>query len=201
MELEIGEKSLNRENIKDKQSEEMEKFIDELQKFIEEKNPLRKEKVLSNQIGVVKDRTDERVTIVDIENGNEFDIFIAKSEDDIKRLNNNNIFKNIYGVSEETFYNIDLGSNISLNKGKCQIYNQEVTIENSKAIQKLEELYFNLKEEEGHVYTVDRITDEKIYLKGNEGGYFSIYQKAYPNFEVGNTVKKENGKYVLKKSY
>lgn len=195
MELELQGKNLERETIEKQRAKEMEDFIHQLEKFVNNKNPLRNK--IEERICVVKDRKDERLTLVNIENGEELDIFLAKSEQDIKRLNERYSTNHIYRISEEDFYQIDLGESLSLEDGKCNVYHEKIDIKNKDAFQKLEDLYFNLKEEEGQEFTVDKITKDKIFLEGKEGGYFSIYKKAYPNFKIGNTVKKEDGKYIL----
>lgn len=197
MELELQGKNLERENIDKQKAKEMQEFINQLEEFVSDNNPLRKRQ--EESICVVKDRNDERLTVVNISNGEEFDIFVAKSKEDKMKLNQANIRNNLYEVSEEDFYYIDLGNTISLKEDYCKIYNDKIEITNKEAFAKLGELFFNLKEEEGQLFTVDKLTDEKIYLKGEEGGYFSIYKQAYPNFKEGNIIKKEKGKYVLKK--
>ncbi len=193
MELELQGKNLERENIDKQKAKEMQEFINQLEEFVNNKNPLRKKG--EESICVVKDRNDEKLTVVNISNGEEFDIFVSKSKEDKVKLNQANIKNNLYEVSEKDFYHIELGSNIILKDDHCKLYKEKIEITNKEAFAKLGELYFNLKEEEGQIFTVDKITDEKIYLKGEEGGYFSLYKQAYPYLQEGNKVKKENGKY------
>ena len=48
------------------------------------------------------------------------------------------------------------------------------------------------------MFSVKKIDDDKIYLTNiQEGGYFSISKDKYPDFNVGDTLKKEHGKYIL----
>ena len=194
MELELQGKNLERENINEKKAKEMQEFINQLEEFVNNNNPLRKRQ--EESICVVKDRNDEKLTVVDISTGEEFDIFIAKSKEEKMKLNQANITNNLYKVSEEDFYHIYLGDNISLKYDYCKLYNEKIEITSKEAFAKLGELYFNLREEEGQIFTVDKITDEKIYLKGKDGGYFSLYQQAYPKLQEGDKLKKENRKYV-----
>ena len=196
MDLELERKKLERENLDEKKAKNMQEFIDQLQEFINSNNPLRNN--VEESICVVKDRNDEKLTVVNISNGEEFDIFVAKSKEDKAKLHQSNITNNLYQISKEDFYHINLGSNISLKNDQCKLYKEKIKITNKEAFAKLGELYFNLKEEEGQIFIVDKITDEKIYLKGKEGGYFSLYKQAYPNLKEGDILKKEKGEYVSK---
>lgn len=194
MELEKLQNDLNKEP-KNTREKEMEKFINQLEEFIKGNNPIRNNLEKDENICVVKDRKNERLTLVNISNGKEFDIFIAKSKNDIRMLNDNKIYNNIYEASKNSFYNIDLGTNVVLKGANCEIYDKDITIKNKTAMNKLEELYFNLNEEERSKYIVDKIKGDKIYLKGEEGGYFSIYKQAYPEFKKGDNIIRENRKY------
>lgn len=181
---------LKRDTIKSARDEEVEQFINMLEEHINNK-----ENIKEQNICVVKDRNDEKLTLVNISNGVEYDIFIVKSNAEIAKLNFRNIFDNIYITSEKSFYNIDLGTNVIFRGNSCEIYDGSVEIKNEKAKANLEELFFNLNEEEGTQYTVDKIKDDKVYLKGEDGGYFSIYKQAYPDFKQGDKIIRENRKY------
>lgn len=179
------EEENKRELIKETKKNEFKSFMEELNEYIN----------IEEAIYVVTDRRDEMLKVISISTGEEYEIYIAKSFEELEKLNSNKV----YGISEDDFYKIDLGSNIILKNDKCKIYNRKIKIENIKAKNKLEELYFNLKEEEGMLYSVDKIKDEKIYLKGQDGGYFSIYKRAYPDIKNGDILKKENGRYNIVK--
>ncbi len=195
MELEINKlKEVNRNNISEKSEIDVEKFMKEIEEFVSEKQ--RHTLNNKNNLYVIQDRTDEKLSILNIVTGEEKDVFIIKSIEDLEKINQKEIHTPIYGVTEEDFYNLDLGNNISLEGGKCKRVKQELKIENEEVLSKLEDLYFSLKEEEGKIYEVKEKRGDKIYLSGSEGGYFGIYQKAYPELNVGDTVKKNNGKYV-----
>lgn len=196
MELEKLQKNLEKEEPKTVRKQEMEKFINQLEEFINNNNPIRNNIEKDEGICVVKDRNNEKLTVVNISNGNEFDIFISKTPRNFEKINNNKIPEKVYETSEKSFYNIDLGTNVIL-KGKiCEIYEKNINIKNKTAINKLEELYFNLNEEEGNKYIVYKMEDDKIYLKGEEGGYFSIYKQAYPEFKENDRVIRKNKRYI-----
>lgn len=151
-------------------------------------------------IYVITDIVDEKICLIDIYNGNEFNIYISTSNENTEKLNNLGIHSNIYMMSKKDFHSLDLGSNLIFKDGNYSIYNDEINITNSEVAAKLEDLYFSLKQEENQVYVVDKISDEKIFLTTQDGqGYFYIYQDVYPDFKVGDLVKKQNRKYLLVK--
>ena len=151
-------------------------------------------------IYVITDIVDEKLTLIDIANGNEFNIYISTSKEDTQRLNNSGIHSNIYEMSKKDFHSLDLGSNLIFKDGNYSIYDDEINITNPVVSAKLQDMFFCLKQEEGQVYVVDKISDEKIFLTTQDGqGYFYIYQDVYPDFKVGDLVKKQNRKYLIVK--
>ena len=126
---------------------------------------------------VVTDINDNMVSLVDISNGNE-----------IKTS----------GFRKAVLTNLDLGSNVIFENNRFVLTDERFEITNLKAKAKLDDLYFNLEEEEGSLFSVKKIDRDKIYLTNlEEGGYFSISKEKYPDFKVGDILKKENGKYNL----
>lgn len=155
--------------------------------------------LLSNDnIYVVRDIKDEQLSLINIQNGQEFDIYVVDSKDKIDNLCSKEILDNTYIMSKEDLYGLNLGSNVTIKSGKCIPYNGEIKIENSEAAAKLEDMYFCLEQEKDAIYSVSEISDGKIYLTNTkEGGYFSIPQEAYPDFEIGDLIRNSNGKYTL----
>ena len=126
---------------------------------------------------VVSDICNKTVCLIDISNGKE-----------IKTSN----FK------PEVFNNLDLGSSVIFKNNQFFLADEKFEITNLEAKAKLDDLYFNLEEEEGALFSVKKIDEEKIYLTNiQEGGYFSIPREKYPDFKVGDVLKKENGRYNL----
>ena len=153
---------------------------------------------LKESICVITDINDERLSLVNTKNGQDLDIYVSHSNDKTEELHSKGITDNIFEISKEDLYSLNLGSNIILKDGQCNLYHGEIEIKNSKAADKLEDLYFCLEQEKNAEYLVLNISDGKIYLTNTkEGGYFSILEEAYPNFKVGDIVKNVNGKYVL----
>lgn len=148
-------------------------FIKELQNHLEKNNL----NIGNGSKFVVSDINDDIVSLIDISNGNE-----------IKTSN----------FTKDDLNNIDLGSNIIFENNKFVITDEKFEITNLDAKAKLDDLYFNLEDEEGSLFSVKKIDDDKIYLTNTqEGGYFSISKEKYPEFKVGDILRKENGKYNL----
>ena len=148
-------------------------FIKELQNHLEKNNL----NIGNGSKFVVSDINDDIVSLIDISNGNE-----------IKTSN----------FTKDDLNNIDLGSNIIFENNKFVITDEKFEITNLDAKAKLDDLYFNLEDEEGSLFSVKKIDDDKIYLTNTqEGSYFSISKEKYPDFEVGDILRKENGKYTL----
>jgi hypothetical protein len=84
-----------------------------------------------------------------------------------------------------------------MKKGTYEIYNGEIDIKDTDAWYKLDNLYGALRDDENKNFIVKEITDKKIYLTYEDGGgHISRYREAYPNLEVGDIVKKVNGKFI-----
>ena len=119
---------------------------------------------------VVTDINDDTVSLVNIENG-----------DELKTSN----------FRKDDLINLDLGSNVIFKDNRFSLTNEEFEITNLNAKSKLDDLFFNIDEEEGSLFSVKKIDNDKIYLTNiQEGGYFSISKDKYPDFNVGDTVKK-----------
>ena len=139
---------------------------------------------------------DNKLTLINIENGKEFDIYLTTSQEDRKELEEKDI-NNICQMNKNDFYNIDLGSKLIVKNNKFEIYNGELNIKDQEAFNKLDEMYSAIKEDENKNFIVTEITDEKIYLTYENGeGNISIYKELYPELKIGDIVKKQEGKYI-----
>ena len=138
------------------------------------------------------------MSLINIDDGNEFDIYITDSKDKLEELHTRGIFDNIYKMSKEDLYSLNLGSNLTFKNGQFMPYRGNIEIKNSKAAAILEDMYFCLEQEKEAIFSVSDISDGKIYLTNTkEGGYFSIPQSGYPDFKIGDLVKNINEKYTL----
>ena len=137
-------------------------FINELAKT------LNKEKNMN--IGVVYGLENEKITLLNPENGKEEDVYIYTSNETLE---------------------------VQLNGDKCEPYNGEIDIKNDDAWYKLDDLYGVLRDNENTNFVVQKITDDKIYLTHENGsGSIYTYKELYPDFCVGDIVKRVNGKYI-----
>lgn len=181
-----------------KQDDFLSSFMQELQNIVSNFIKNTSSHALENTIYVVRDINDEKLSLVNVDDGQEIDIYAACSKDKIESLHSKGISNNIYEISKEDFYSLNLGSNITIKDRKCIPYSGEIKIKSPVAAAKLEDMYFCLEQEKDAQYLVSEISDEKIYLSDiKEGGYFSIPKEPYPDFKVGNIVKKIDGKYTL----
>ena len=96
---------------------------------------------------VVTDINDDMVSLVNIENG-----------DELKTSN----------FRKDDLINLDLGSNVIFKDNKFSLTNEEFEITNLNAKSKLDDLFFNIDEEEGSLFSVKKI-DVNNYISWKEG--------------------------------
>lgn len=182
------------------ENKEQSQSIDDFKKQIE---AIRKEQHTSSTttleedtVYVVNGIENEEISVVNTVNGDSLDIYIATNENVRDDLHQKGIQDNIYSMSEDDFYRLELGSNLIFQDQILSPFEGEIEIENDIAWDKLEDLYFNLEQEEGRTYQVTDISDSKIILHDTENnGQYEIYRVLYPDWEIGDLIIRENKKY------
>ena len=175
--------------------EEFERKVEESRRKIKEKNNA--VVIDEEDICIVSGIQDEKITLINPKNAKEFDIYISISDEHKNKLHEKGIDSNIYEMEKNDFYNLDLGSKLFLKNETLKVYNGEVEIIHPNAKYKLDEMYAALQDDENQRFIVKEVTNDKIFLTyENGGGLVSKYREAYPELEVGDVVKKANGKYV-----
>lgn len=151
------------------------------------------------KIYAIQGISNEKLQVVDIKDGYNFDVYISINEKTLKELNDKGITNKIYEMSKENFYTLEQGDNITIENGKCIPYEGKIKITSDKAREILDELYFNLKNEEGRNYIVTNIIDEKIYMHDTEyNGEYQVYKEVYPDWQIGDIITRQNSKYIKK---
>ena len=150
-------------------------------------------------IYVVNGIQDEELSIVNIKNGEEFDITIVLQDMEKEPIFNQKNHSLVCAMKKEDFYPLELGNKLVFQEGILLPYEGEIHITNNDAWDKLEDLFFNLEQEEGRSYQVTNIVDNKIYMEDNENqGHYEVYQELYPDWKIGDTILRKNGKYQKK---
>ena len=176
-------------------------------KFKQEIEEIRNEHKMKNNIQeleegkvyVITDINNEKVEVLDIKDGYNFDVYISINKETLENLHEKGINNKIYNMDKLDFLKLELGNKIIMSDGKCNIYNGEIDVKNDEAFEILENLYFNLKHEEGRDYIITQIKDGKIYMQDTqENGYYELYKEIYPDFEIGDVITKKEGKYLKK---
>ena len=141
--------NLEKNNKKPNNSEEIENFkskVEEIRNKIKEKN--NSQVLEEGKIYVINDINDEKIGVVDIEDGHEFNIYLSTDSESLNKLNERGINTKIYEMKKEEFDKLELGNNIHMKNGKCMFYEGEIEIKNADAYDTLQNLYFNLEQEE-----------------------------------------------------
>ena len=176
-------------------------------KFKQEIEEIRNEHKMNNNIQeleegkvyVITDINNEKVEVLVIKDGYNFDVYISINKETLENLHEKGINNKIYNMDKLDFLKLELGNKIIMSDGKCNIYNGEIDVKNDEAFEILENLYFNLKHEEGRDYIITQIKDGKIYMQDTqENGYYELYKEIYPDFEIGDVITKKEGKYLKK---
>lgn len=177
-------------------------FIKELSDFLEkskkncttENNILNIEEGEINFIGYI---SNEKVELLNPDTGEQKNVYIAISEETKQKLNAKGITSDIYEMDKMDFYDLSIGDKVIMNNGKFKEYSEEIEIKDDKIWFVINDIKSALAKCENLDFTVEKITDEKIYLSLNgDKDYVEIYRELYPDFEIGDVVTRIDGKYI-----
>lgn len=179
-------------NNKDKGHNLISEFLESLKEAVQEFSNFNNGKLLKtiseNSIYVITDINDKKLSLIDINNGQEVQISAS--------FTNSN--ENTYNIQKEDFCHLDLGKFLTIKNNSINLLNDNIEIENKSVAAKLEDMYFCLEQEKDAIFSVTEISDDKIFLTNTqEGGHFSILKEIYPDFKIGDILKKVDGKYIL----
>jgi hypothetical protein len=179
-------------NNKDKSDNLINKFLKSLQEAVQDFSNFNNSKPLNNisenSIYVITDINDKKLSLTDIGNGEEIEISVSFTVSN----------QNTYNMQKEDFCHLDLGRFLTIKNNYINILNDSIEIENKSVAAKLKDMYFCIEQEKDAVFSVTEISEDKIFLTNTqEGGHFSILKEIYPDFKIGDLLKKVDGKYIL----
>lgn len=171
----------------------------------DERNELKE--VYDNDICVVSQIFNERVSFIDTNNGKQFDLYYSINDETYNKLLEMGIDENkIVSINEEEFMDIMPGDCFIKEKNKgMQKYYGDLDIDSVNVrsstdtdvwyyLKDMEEL---IKNDEGKKYEVVGIENGKIIMQ-TQGliGTREIYQKLYSDVQVGDVLIKTGRKYI-----
>lgn len=192
--------TLQKNQNKKNNDEKISQFKQEIEKISNDYEKINNlQELEEGKIYVITGISDEKLEVLDPKDGYNFDIYISINETSLKKLSEEGIHSKIYEMSKEEFYKLEQGNKLIMKNGKCVPYYGKIEIENDEAFEILDNLYFNLKHEEGRNYVVTDIKDGKIYMRDTEvNGYYELYEELYPDLHIGDIVTRKDGKYLKK---
>lgn len=177
-------------------------FIKELSDFLEksktkgttENNILNIEE---GEINFIGDISNEKVELLNPDTGEQKNVYIAISEEVKQNLTSKGIKSDIYEMDKMDFYDLSIGDKVIMNNGKFKEYNEEIEIKDDKIWFVINDIKSSLNKFENLNFIVEKIDTDKIYLsvEGHDG-HAKEYRELYPDFKVGDIVKRVNGKYI-----
>lgn len=177
-------------------------FIKELSDFL--KNSKTKDTTENNilnieegEINFIGDISNEKVELLNPDTGEQKKVYIAISDEVKRNLNSKGITSDIYEMDVMDFYDLSIGDKVIMNNGKFKEHNEEIEIKDDKIWFVINDIKSSLNKFENLEFTVEKIDNDKVYLS-TEGydGYAKEYRELYPDFKVGDIVKRVNGKYI-----
>ncbi len=194
---ELSEYLQNNKKI-DNDADRINKFNNEMQQYYDEREKIKTTTPLEeNKTYVISGIYDNRLQVVDIDNGNEIEIFASTGDKELDKFNGSEIQNRTYEIDRKEFLNLRLTDNVVLNDGKLNTNTDKVEIKSDLAWRLLVDLYDGIKITNGQKYEIVDIKDNELYLTNADGsgGYFPIYKELYPDFQIGDIVQRNDRIY------
>lgn len=176
-------------------------FIKELSEFLEKSNKGNILNIEEGEINFIGNISDERIELLNPDTGEQKNVYIAISEEIKEKLNEQDIYNDIYEMDKMDFYNLSIGDKVIMKNGKFKEYNDEIEIKDDKIWYVINDIKSALAKCENLDFTVEKITDNKIYLSlDGKKDYVRVYRELYPDFKIGDVVTRINGEYIKLKN-
>lgn len=169
--------------------------------FLEKSNKGNILNIEEGEINFIGNISDERIELLNPDTGEQKNVYIAISEEIKEKLNEQDIYNDIYEMDKMDFYNLSIGDKVIMKNGKFKKYNDEIEIKDDKIWYVINDIKSALAKCENLDFTVEKITDNKIYLSlDGKKDYVRVYRELYPDFKIGDVVTRINGEYIKLKN-
>lgn len=176
-------------------------FIKELSDFLEKDNKNNILNVGEGEINFIGNISNEKIELLNPDTGEQKNVYVSISEETTEKLNEQGIYDDIYQMNKIDFYNLSIGDKVIMNNGKFKEYNGEIEIKDDKIWFMINDIKSALSKCENLDFTVEKISNDKIYLSLNENkDYVEIYRELYPDLKIGDIVTRTNGQYIKKEN-
>ena len=176
-------------------------FIKELSDFLEKDNKNNILNVGEGEINFIGNISNEKIELLNPDTGEQKNVYISISKETTEKLNEQGIYNDIYQMNKMDFYNLSIGDKVIMNNGKFKEYNEEIEIKDDKIWFMINDIKNALAKCENLDFTVEKISNDKIYLSLNENkDYVEIYRELYPDLKIGDIVTRTNGQYIKKEN-
>lgn len=176
-------------------------FIKELSDFLEKDNKNNILNVGEGEINFIGNISNEKIELLNPDTGEQKNVYVSISKETTEKLNEQGIYNDIYQMNKMDFYNLSIGDKVIMNNGKFKEYNEEIEIKDDKIWFMINDIKNALAKCENLDFTVEKISNDKIYLSLNENkDYVEIYRELYPDLKIGDIVTRTNGQYIKKEN-
>ena len=174
-------------------------FIKELSDFLEKNSKNNILNIGEGEINFIGNISNEKIELLNPDTGEQKNVYVSISKETTEKLNEKGIYDDIYQMNKIDFYNLSIGDKVIMNNGKFKEYNGEIEIKDDKIWFMINDIKSALSKCENLDFTVEKISNDKIYLSLNENkDYVEIYRELYPDLKIGDIVTRTNGQYIKK---